>query len=109
MADEFIDCDVVSVEGCKISDSWGMISGPTYTHTTTTTDTTIWPPSTELSPGIWTTGPKQEWDAEHNAYQHEHDMVTRVNPGTDHPNTEFCLICKRTMPQIVAAELKHGD
>ena len=86
---------------------WGTSSAPA--HTSTTIDTTIWPPSTELNPGIWTTGPKQEWDAEYNAYEHEHKMVVCVKApeGMEHPEP-FCLTCKRTMPQIVAAELKRS-
>ena len=83
---------------------WGMISAPAlpaHTHTITTTD------NITIGNGIHT--PPMEWHEELNAYEHEHDMVYRV--GNEHVTRKtqpFCLICKRTMPQIVAAELKRG-
>ena len=74
----------------------------TATHTLTTGDlTTANTPDWARGTTTVTPTPPFEWDAELNAYPHEHDMVQRAE------GPKFCLICKRTVKQLVADELKR--
>ena len=84
------------------NDCWTTATSAGHTHTITTGDlTTANTPDWARGTTTVTPTPPYEWDAELNAYPHEHDFVQR------NQDPHFCLICKRTRVELVKQELKR--
>ena len=83
------------------NDCWTTATSAGHTHTLTTSGITTAKPGQWQQTGTIKPTPPYEWDAELNAYPHEHDFVQR------NQDPHFCLICKRTRVELVKQELKR--